>query len=413
MNTVSKPIVYKRVFPAQLEGRWLLGARLAWLSLYVALVAIVAGGFFRVFQNPELVVLEPVVDILDRLPLSHAATITIALVIPTSVVFAICLFVFVRSSSDPMALVFSAQLVTLYAYTSRTLLTYEDVAVLEHALSFTFAVGSVLLALVLAVFPNGSAVPTWSLWLAAPTVAVFSLVPNLGAVLMAAVDGPIDSTLRTQIGFLSWSSMFGIGLGCQIYRYRRVSSLTEQLQAKWVFAPLGLFFVVLIITMSVFILFPETAGPWLGGVVILTIPLAILFPLGVANAVLRHRLYEIDRVISRTVTYGVVITVLGLVYAALVLGVGSLLSNTTQVENDLMISLSVVLVVILFRPLRNRVQDAVGRRFNRTHYEHQVVLDEFTTRTRKLASVEDLAADLEETASDAFGPSGIGVWTRP
>lgn len=175
-------------------------------------------------------------------------------------------------------------------------------------------------------------------------------------------------------------------------------------------APLGLLLFVLSATLALRS-FPASSEQWVGWALFAVIPLGTLLPVMVANAVLRYRLYEIDRVIGRTVSYGIVVSVLGAVYAVGVLGLGTVASALTGDEaSQLVVAASVLAVAVLFRPLQARVQRAVDRRFNRTHYQTRLVVDEFAESMRAEASPDAIRRDLATTTAVALQPVHVSVW---
>ena len=135
------------------------------------------------------------------------------------------------------------------------------------------------------------------------------------------------------------------------------------------------------------------------------------FPAAVGVAVLRYRLYEIDRIVSRTVAYGLVVAVLGLVYAGGVVGVGAAVSGLTgQEDSDLVVAASVLGVVALFRPVRSRVQAAVDRRFNRTGYEARCAVDGFAVELRDEVDLGEIRRGVATTAATAVQPATTSLW---
>ena len=132
-------------------------------------------------------------------------------------------------------------------------------------------------------------------------------------------------------------------------------------------------------------------------------------PLAIGVAVTRRRLYEIDRIVSRTVTYAIVIGVLALVYA----GASSLLTALLPVESTVAVTASTLAVAALFAPVGRWVRGGVDRRFNRTRYVAERELDAFRRRLRDGAGVEEIEGDLLSTIHRTLGPSVAGVWIRP
>jgi hypothetical protein len=188
------------------------------------------------------------------------------------------------------------------------------------------------------------------------------------------------------------------------HRYRRGDVVTR-LQFRW-FA-LG---AVVIATSVVFIALDldERVGTVLeaAGMVALSVGLGV--------ALLRYRLYEIDRILSRTVSYGLVLAVLGTVYVAIVLVTGTGLSAVAgEAGSDLAVAASVLVVAALFRPVRARVQAAVDRRFNRTGYEAHRAVDRFAQSLRNEVDLDAIGRAVASTAVVAVQPRSVSLWLAP
>ena len=139
--------------------------------------------------------------------------------------------------------------------------------------------------------------------------------------------------------------------------------------------------------------------------------LATAVPLTIGVAVLRYRLYEIERVISRTVSYGLVVAVLGAVYVAGVVGLGAAASGLTgQEDSDLAVAASVLVVVALFRPVRSRVQAAVDRRFNRTGYQARLAVEAFCDGLGDEVHLAELRDGIATTAAATVQPTSASLW---
>ncbi len=150
-----------------------------------------------------------------------------------------------------------------------------------------------------------------------------------------------------------------------------------------------------------------TVAETVGGVMVMLAFWSL--PLAVVVAITRYRLFDIDRLIRRTVGYAVVVGVLGLVYVTLVVGLQSLIA---QGGSDLVVAVSTLAVAALFTPVRIHVQRAVERRFNRARYEMAAVLDGFAVATHRQVDVDTLTHDLRRVVTETIQPATVGLWLR-
>jgi hypothetical protein len=398
------------VIPDRLDGGALVAARSIWLFVCGGTVTLALIGFVRAFIDPMLIALPPLTDLLAALGLNFRVMMAVSLALPLTVVVAVSAVVFWRRSHDPMALIFTGALILLFTFSSRTLLTFADDPVLHHAVSVVFGLCAVALAVVLALFPNGRSVPHAARWLVVGAAGLVIAVPDGGHLMMILVDGEQQPNWRARAFAAGWFAIILVGLAAQAYRYRRVSTPTERQQTKWVMAPLGIVFVAFTV---VAIAASAVTGPrpWYGWVLLAIIPLGIVFPVMLANAVLRYRLYAIDRVVSRTVSYALVVATLTGVYAVGVLALGALTASVTGAERtELAVAGSTLAVIALFRPLRARARHAVDRRFNRTGYAAHVAVESFAHRLRDDVDLDAIDARLTSIARAAMQPSRVSLW---
>ena len=134
-----------------------------------------------------------------------------------------------------------------------------------------------------------------------------------------------------------------------------------------------------------------------------------LIPAAVGVAILKYRLYDIDRLISRTLSYAIVTGLLVGLYAGLVLLATGVLSVTSPVA----VAAATLAAAALFTPLRRRVQRAVDRRFNRVRYDADQVVAAFAARLRGSVDLDAVRSDLLTAVNTAVEPSHISVWTAP
>jgi hypothetical protein len=189
-----------------------------------------------------------------------------------------------------------------------------------------------------------------------------------------------------------------------IVRFRR-SVGVERLQLEWVAWGVGVIGASFVANGLLILFFDSDA-------INKFLSLALcLFPLTVGIAVLRYRLYEIDRVISKTLVYAALTLLLGAAYAGLVLG-GQALFSSFAGGSDLAIAISTLMVAALFLPLRSRVQRFVDRRFYRRRYDAQRTLEAFGARLRQEVDLESLAAELRVVVDEAMQPAHNSLWLR-
>ena len=134
-------------------------------------------------------------------------------------------------------------------------------------------------------------------------------------------------------------------------------------------------------------------------------------PVAVGIGVLRYRLYEIDRVISRTLSFALVTAALGAAYVGLVL-LGQSLFSSVAGGGGLVVAVSTLVVAALFLPVRSRVQTFVDRRFNRHRYDAQKTLEAFGTRLREQVDLGTLSGDLRTAVDETMQPAHVSVWLR-
>ena len=268
-------------------------------------------------------------------------------------------------------------------------------------------------ALLAVIFPSGR-LPTgrWG-------IAVRVLIAlNVLLLLPAPSDPPCRSTLTdgstinaanpVALFPASWEFLSGpaflctlasavLAVGSMAVRLRRARGV-ERLQLRWVVAALALSCGGLVVAV--------VSGAWpLAGLCFATIPVAI------GIAILRYRLYEIDRLISRTIGWGVLTVLLGGVFVGIVLGLQALLVPLTR-SNEPAVAGSTLLVAALFQPLRRRVQGLVDRRFNRSRYDAQVALDAFSARLRDEVDLDTLQGSLLTLVEATLEPTTVSLWLR-
>jgi hypothetical protein len=263
---------------------------------------------------------------------------------------------------------------------------------------------AVLVLLAMGAISLGAAV--WPLIEVLPEGANDSIaMPNpLGLLPPWLEDG--SGAFRSVAGPLAFA-LFVASIVSLVVRYVR-SEGVERLQLRWLVTGLASAVVAVPIGFVLFALFGSGVEglAWLPAIVAFTLP-----PIAIGIAVLRYRLYEIDRLISRTIGWAVVTGMLLAVFGGAVLGLQALLTDVTQGET-LAVAASTLVAFALFQPLRRRVQSAVNRRFDRARVDADRTATDFADRLRDQIDLGGLEADIAGTVERALRPTSTGVWIR-
>jgi hypothetical protein len=129
--------------------------------------------------------------------------------------------------------------------------------------------------------------------------------------------------------------------------------------------------------------------------------------------VLRYRLYDIDRIINRTLVYGALTALLGVVYAGIVLTFGQLFGRLGEDPRSWVVAGATLAVAALFQPARRRVQAVVDRPFNRRKYDAAKTVEAFSVRLRDEVDLDALSAELLTVADQTMQPTMASLWLRP
>jgi MFS family permease len=279
----------------------------------------------------------------------------------------------------------------------------------------------VLIAILLWVFPDGRLPPgRWrrvsvALVAAGLLVGLVGLAPGIVAVaghdVHLEASGNLSAPSRAWeiAGFMTIIAVLASWLGwlvVQVPRYRHSSGERRQ-QLKWLYSGATAFLALLCLSLFVVPLAlgdsPGSGSPVLGD--LFNLGIAVL-PVCIGVAVLKYRLYAIDRIISRVISYAIITAMLAAVFAGLVL----LATDVLPFKTPVAVAAATLTAAALFSPVRRRVQRAVDRRFNRARYDVDLTVARFAVRLKDAVDLDSVRDDLAAVVQKALEPAHISVW---
>ena len=274
-----------------------------------------------------------------------------------------------------------------------------------------------LLPLIILLFPDGRLPsPRWR-WLVGGylTVAVADVIVQAQMSVYAVTHHrtQVDTSGQLLLSDHAYSVFYApvaliffafwvLSVGYQVVSWRRAAGERRQ-QLSWLMAGGAAALIAFLVAI------PAGALPYgVGEVVsdVIVVGIAAL-PVGIGVAILRYRLYEIDRIISRTLAYAIVTGLLVGVYAGLVL----LATRVLSINSPVAVAVSTLAAAALFSPVRRRVQQMVDRRFNRVRYDGERTVEAFAARLKDAVDLETVRADLADVVNRALEPAHVTVWT--
>jgi hypothetical protein len=279
----------------------------------------------------------------------------------------------------------------------------------------TIVVSMACNGLLLLLTPTGSLPsPRWR-WLAAVTVATpvvvllaVTLAPRDDAI-AREVESPLDLRAFETLPRLAYQAAFAVAIvgvllaaASLVVRYRRARGV-ERRQLQWLTLAVVVVSLLSVVVLATLALGAFSVAPLVGG---LCPP---ILAAAVGAAVLRYRLYDLDRIISRTLAYALVTLLLGGGYAVVVLGLGQLLGQ----DSPLVVATATLAVAAAFQPARRRVQQVVDRRFNRRRYDAGRTIEAFGARLRQEIDLDTLRAELLTVVDRTMQPTSVALWLRP
>jgi hypothetical protein len=307
------------------------------------------------------------------------------------------------------------------AYAAYGLLARPGALPAAHAVArywpATTVIALTTLGFVLLLTPTGSLPsPRWRWW-ARVTVAAAALL----LVALALASGPLDPRYQLAVGGpLDFRGQGGVLLvvnqlalafttvavvvaaGSLVVRFNSTRGVERQ-QLHWVALAAALVVVAAVVAL---------AGVAVGATAVVTWALVAcmtVVPLTLGAAILRYRLYDLDRIMSRTLAYGLLTLLLGGGYALVVLGLGQLLGQ----QSPLVVAGATLAVAALFQPTRRRIQQAVDRRFNRRRHDAARTIEAFAARLRDQVDLDALQGELLTVVDQTMQPTQAWLWLRP
>jgi hypothetical protein len=269
----------------------------------------------------------------------------------------------------------------------------------------------VLLPLMVLLFPDGRLPSRRWRWLlaCALVLAGYALVANEIAIAVGlashrlrvsssgtpVVSGSLSHS-TTLASFVAVAALVVAAVVRQVLAWRHAGTDRRQ-QIKWLIIGVCVFIVVGIPSLGI------SSDLWEAGI---AVGFAAL-PLAIGVGILRYRLYDIDRIVSRTVSYGIVTALLAGVYAGVVL----LATRELAFSSEVAVAVSTLAAAAAFSPLRRRVQRLVDRRFNRSRYDADLTVAAFAARLQDGVDIAAVRADLAGTVQHALEPEHLSVWT--
>jgi hypothetical protein len=271
-----------------------------------------------------------------------------------------------------------------------------------------------MLLLLPVLFPDGRPLsPPW--WPLVWVIVAGALASIIGSVLIPGIgDAPslrnplgLPGTAGTMLEQALLKLFVGIPVAAVaaaaslIVRFRRARGVERQ-QLKW-----------LAYAMSVLMVAPVIQDSWLGGWASAAADLALFaIPAAIGVAILRYRLYEIDRLINRTLVYGLLTALLAGVYTGAVLVMGQVFGGVGRDPPSWAVAGATLAVAALFQPARRRIQAVVDRRFNRRKYNAAKTVEAFSARLRDEVDLDALAAELLAVVDQTMQPTRASLWLQ-
>lgn len=405
-----------------LHGALLTAARAVWIILVVLIIGLWGVGTAVLFQQPMPDCIQSYCDPIDfnagDLAIARQMGLPVGLLSLGSGLialgsalanFVIAAIIFWRKSDDWMGLLVSFTLVflggVLFTSSNDALLrVFPQANLLMDALSM---VGMTALFLLFYIFPDGRFVPRWMRWPA--------LILILATVLPSSTPSP-ESGGYAIFGYVFVVLFLSAG-GAQIFRYIRVSTPAQRQQTKWVIFGLIGSLALMSTWMFIAVVYPpyQHSAERIHAMLVVVpfiVFFALLLPLTFGFSILRYKLWDIDVIIQRTLSYGALTLALGAVYFGSVVLLQSLFTTLTGQQSPVAVVISTLIIAALFSPLRRRIQQAIDRRFYRSKYDAEQALAALSNKARQEVDLDDLTREILNIVETTMQPEHVSLWLR-
>lgn len=390
--------------------------QIGWITFALVLLVVFVANIPTIIQDAETICVLPDVGSCPiyqftpaytqiftqvHVPLEVAAGLLATLCVVLSVVYWLLgLLIFWRTSHEPIGLVVSLALVMFGATGIIGFNLPEHSPTPFQFLAEVICYGLMwpVIMVLFFTFPTGRFIPRWTLAAFLP-FSVVTILASIPATMALVPPAPLILT-----------SLFPIGV--QVYRYARIYDAVEQQQTKWFVFALSIVFVLVIIQTILQILAPQSTAAAAGYQLFngpFWLVLWTLVFVGVSIPVLRYRLWDIDVIINRTLVYSSLTGLLATLYAGLIVGLQGLvgLFGIGVGDNPVALVVSTLVIAVLVRPLRHRIQSLIDRRFYRKKYDAAQTVAAFGASLGQDTDLEQIRDQLLAVVNETMQPEHV------
>lgn len=391
---------------------------IVWLLNLASLIALLA---YIVPRRQYVIIFPDLTEfsyslIFETMPLAQFQGYLVILRALAIVVYvALAIIVFLRKRTEFVGALTSFTLISCsYLFMFGSALYYLNPAgsarlFLEFFSGIIYSTGVFSLPLLLYVFPDGSIRPRFLAW----TLVL------LGPLSLAAIGwvrfSPPDASLPWIVSVTLFFLLMLAGVIGQFVRYLRISDWSQRQQTKWVVFALVLLVIFALVSQwrpGARLMF-EARAIFEMTKVIAGLLVILFLPISIAISILKHRLYDIDLIVRRTLQYSILTGVLVLIYFSGVVSIQSALGGLSGVaDSPVVVVVTTLGVAGLFNPLRIRIQDLIDRRFFRARYDAEQVLAGFAHTARDVVDLDHLAGELIDVVGQTVRPVQTSLWLK-